>query len=164
MPRYTLAIDAHRRDRCRDRGSTRGAGAGPARGADVTLIDRGEPGGGTTAGSFAWIDASAPGISPYLELRVLGVQAWRRQAQQLGRPRWLSLSGTLTWARSGDDADTLEEHARRLEAMGVGPQRLTVEQALRCEPDLHLPPDVKCVYRHEGEGWVDTRGQRSPRW
>lgn len=126
------------------------------RGADVTLIDRGEPGGGTTAGSFAWIDASAPGISPYLELRVLGVQAWRRQAQQLGRPRWLSLSGTLTWARSGDDADTLEEHAQRLEAIGVGPQRLTVEQALRCEPDLHLPPDVKCVYRHDGEGWVDT--------
>ena len=126
------------------------------RGADVTLIDRGEPGGGTTAGSFAWIDASAPGISPYLELRVLGVQAWRRQAQELGRPGWLSLSGTLTWARPGDDADTLEEHARRLEAMGVGPQRLAVEQALGCEPDLRLPPDVECVYRHDGEGWVDT--------
>jgi glycine/D-amino acid oxidase-like deaminating enzyme len=126
------------------------------RGADVTLIDRGEPGGFTTAGSFAWIDASAPGISPYLELRVLGVQAWRRQAQELGRPEWLSLSGTLTWARGGGDADTLEEHARRLESMGVGPQRLTVEQAVGCEPDLHLPPDVECVYRHDGEGWVQT--------
>ncbi len=126
------------------------------RGADVTLIDRGEPGGGTTAGSFAWVDASAPGISPYLELRVLGVQAWRRQGRELGRPGWLSLSGTLTWARAGDDADTLEEHARRLESMGVGPQRLTVEQALRCEPDLRLPPNLECVYRHDGEGWVDT--------
>ncbi|HZO78697.1 MAG TPA: FAD-binding oxidoreductase [Solirubrobacteraceae bacterium] len=126
------------------------------RGADVTLIDRGEPGAGTTAGSFAWIDASAPGISPYLELRVLGVQGWRRQAQELGRPGWLSLSGTLAWAHAGDDADTLEQHARRLESMGVGPERLTVEQALRCEPDLRLPPDLECVYRHDGEGWVDT--------
>lgn len=125
-------------------------------GADVTLIDRGEPGGGTTASSFAWIDASAPGISPYLELRVLGVQAWRRQAQELGRPGWLSLSGTLTWASAGVDADMLEDHAQRLEAMGVGPQRLTVSQAVGWEADLRLPPDVQCVYRHDGEGWVDA--------
>jgi glycine/D-amino acid oxidase-like deaminating enzyme len=126
------------------------------RGADVTLIDRGEPGGGTTAGSFAWINASAPGIAPYLELRVLGIHAWRRQAQELGWPQWLSLPGTLTWARAGDEADTLEEHAQRLQAAGCRPQRLTVQEALRREPDLRLPPRVNCVYGHDGEGWVQT--------
>jgi glycine/D-amino acid oxidase-like deaminating enzyme len=126
------------------------------RGADVTLIDRGEPGGGTTAGSFAWIDASAPGIAPYLELRVLGLAAWHRQAQELGRPGWLSLPGSLTWARAGDKADALEEHAHRLQAAGRAPQRLTVGEALRREPDLRLPPDLECVYSHDGEGWIDT--------
>jgi glycine/D-amino acid oxidase-like deaminating enzyme len=126
------------------------------RGADVTVIDRGEAGGGTTAGSFAWIDASAPGIAPYLELRVLGVQAWQRQAQELGRPRWLSLPGTLTWARAGDETDSLEEHAQRLQAAGRGPRRLTMQEALRREPDLRLPPDLECVYGHDGEGWVQT--------
>ena len=126
------------------------------RGADVTLIDRGEPGGGTTAGSFAWIDASAPGIAPYLELRLLGVRAWHRQVQELGRPRWLSLPGTLTWAQAGEEAHTLEEHSRRLEAAGHGPGRLSAEEVLRQEPDLHLPPDLDCVYRYDGEGWVQT--------
>ena len=126
------------------------------RGADVTVIDRGEPGGGTTAGSFAWIDASAPGIAPYLELRALGVQAWGRQAQELGRPRWLSLPGTLTWARAGDEADTLEEHAQRLQGLGREPRRLTAQEAMRQEPDLRLPPDLDCVWSHDGEGWVQT--------
>src|SRR6185312_575904 len=78
------------------------------RGADVTLIEAGEPGGGTTAGSFAWIDASAPGIADYLGLRPLGVRAWHRWA---GEP-WLSLPGTITWA--SEDAETLEAHAERV--------------------------------------------------
>ncbi|MGN6167579.1 MAG: NAD(P)/FAD-dependent oxidoreductase, partial [Solirubrobacteraceae bacterium] len=155
MPRYTLAIV---------RIAVIGAGivgvhvavALVRRGVDVTLIDRGEPGGGTTSGSFAWIDASAPGIAPYLELRMLGVRAWRRQALELGQPRWLSLPGSLTWARAGAEADTLEEHARRLRAAGHGPRRLTVQEALRHEPELRLPPDLECVYRHDGEGWVHT--------
>src|SRR4051794_15069015 len=67
------------------------------RGAKVTLLDRGEAGQGTTAGSFAWIDASHPGLTSYLDLRVLGVAAWRRQAGELGRPGWVSLPGTLSW-------------------------------------------------------------------
>ncbi|MBV9006000.1 MAG: FAD-binding oxidoreductase, partial [Solirubrobacterales bacterium] len=62
------------------------------RGADVTLIDAAEPGGGTTSGSFAWIDASHPGIADYLELRLLGIRGWRRQAAEFGRPSWLSLN------------------------------------------------------------------------
>ncbi len=126
------------------------------RGADVTLIDRGEPGGGTTAGSFAWIDASAPGVAPYLELRVLGVRAWRAQAEALGGPEWLALPGTLIWSRTADEMRALEEHASRLAAVGHPVQRLSPERALQYEPDLRLPPGVECVYRFEGEGWVDT--------
>lgn len=126
------------------------------RGADVTLIDRDQPGCGTTAGSFAWIDASAPGIAPYLELRVLGVRAWGRRAQELGRPGWVSLPGTLLWAQASHEAQRLEEHAKRLEAAGHRAQRLTVEQALRREPDLRLPPRLGCVYQFDGEGWVNT--------
>ncbi len=132
------------------------AGALARRGADVTLVDRGEPGGATTAGSFAWIDASAPGVAPYLELRVLGVRAWHDQAHTLGRPDWLSLAGTLIWASAPEEMQTLEGHVRRLDAAGHPVERLSVERALRQEPDLRLSPGVEYVYRFEGEGWVET--------
>jgi glycine/D-amino acid oxidase-like deaminating enzyme len=133
------------------------AGTLARRGAEVTLIDRSEPGGATTAGSFAWIDASAPGVAPYLELRVLGVRAWRAQAQALGDPAWLALKGTLIWSRDVDEAPALEHHAQRLAAAGHPVQRLSAERALRYEPDLRLPAGIECVYRFEGEGWVETR-------
>jgi D-hydroxyproline dehydrogenase subunit beta len=124
-----------------------------SRGAEVTLIDAGEPGGGTTAGSFAWIDASAPGVADYLELRVLGVRAWRRRAEELGWPRWLSLPGTTIWASGPEE---IEAHAERLLELGQRVDRLDPRTALRDEPDLVVPPAVATVYRFPGEGWVQT--------
>jgi glycine/D-amino acid oxidase-like deaminating enzyme len=118
------------------------------RGADVTLVEAGEPGRGTTAGSLAWIDASAPGIADYLELRVLGVRAWRRRSEE----PWLSLPGTIAWA---EDPSGLASHAERLERLGERVERLDVRAALRHEPDLVLAPDVE-VYRFPGEGWVQA--------
>ena len=123
------------------------------RGAQVTLIDAGEPGGGTTAGSFAWIDASAPGVADYLELRVLGVRAWRRRAEELGWPRWLSLPGTTIWASGPEE---IEAHAERLLELGQRVDRLDPRTALRDEPDLVVPPAVETVWRFAGEGWAQT--------
>jgi glycine/D-amino acid oxidase-like deaminating enzyme len=123
------------------------------RGATVTLFEAGEPGRGTTAGSLAWIDASAPGIADYLELRVLGVRAWRRQAEET----WLSMPGTIMWAGdSSDDAARLAAHAERLAQLGERVERLDVPTALRHEPDLIVPADVETVYRFPGEGWVQA--------
>jgi glycine/D-amino acid oxidase-like deaminating enzyme len=123
-----------------------------ARGAEVTLLEADEPGGGTTAGSLAWIDASAPGIADYLELRVLGDRAWRRR----DREPWLSLPGTMSWASVTEDVARLEAHAERLEQLGQRVERVDVPAALRREPDLLVPPDVEIVYRFPGEGWVQA--------
>jgi glycine/D-amino acid oxidase-like deaminating enzyme len=123
------------------------------RGAEVTLLDRGEPGQGTTAGSFAWIDASHPGLASYLDLRVRGVRAWQRQADELGRPPWVALPGTLSWP--GPD-EGIEEHLQRLDAHGCGPRRLSAGDARSLEPDLIVPGDTDTLYHFEGEGWVEA--------
>ena len=126
------------------------------RGADVTVLDRGEPGGATTRGSFAWIDASHPGLAQYLELRLLGLDAWRRQDRALGRPSWLHLRGTTIWTSDPGRQVELEHHAQRLAAEGWAPERMTVAEALRHEPDLLIGSGVETVYRFAGEGWVQT--------
>jgi glycine/D-amino acid oxidase-like deaminating enzyme len=124
--------------------------------ANVTLIDRADPGCGTSDGSFAWIDASHP-WPPYAELRVKGVQAWGRAAEQLGQPWWLSLPGTLAWAKDREGRGQLEAHARLLRVYGHEPARLSVREAREREPDLIVAPGVETVYRFAGEGWVLTR-------
>jgi glycine/D-amino acid oxidase-like deaminating enzyme len=126
------------------------------RGADVTLLDGGEPGGGTTRGSFAWIDASHPGLAPYLELRLLGLDAWRRQHEALGHSAWLRLRGTTIWTSDPAAQRELEEHCERLRGGGWPPERITATEALRHEPDLVIDPGVEAVYRFAGEGWVHT--------
>lgn len=125
------------------------AGELARRGAEVTLIEADAPGGGTTAGSFAWIDASAPGIADYLELRVLGVRAWLRRA---GEP-WLSLPGTVAWAA---DAELLDAHAERVLRLGGRVERMSVRMAGEYEPDLVVPEGVHTVYRFPEEGWVQV--------
>jgi glycine/D-amino acid oxidase-like deaminating enzyme len=126
------------------------------RGGDVTLVDRGEPGMGTTEGSFAWIDVSHPG-PVYVELRLAGLEAWRRAAEELDQPSWLSLAGTLAWAAQGEPGDQLENHARRLDALGRGPVRLSADEARERVPDVIVAPGVDTVYEFPGEGWVLTR-------
>jgi glycine/D-amino acid oxidase-like deaminating enzyme len=126
------------------------------RGAEVILLEAGEPGGGTTRGSFAWIDASHPGLAQYLELRLLGLDGWRRQDQALGHPPWLHLGGSTIWTSDPAFEAELEEHCDRLRAGGWPPERITAAQARLHEPDLAIPPEVEAIYRFPGEGWVET--------
>lgn len=126
------------------------------RGAEVTLVEREQPGEGTTAGSFAWIDACHPGIADYLELRLLGVERWGREAAEFGHPPWLSLSGTTLWSADPAQAAMLERHVERLEGYGQTPHRLTPAAALQEQPDLVMAPEVEVVYRFPEEGWLDT--------
>ncbi|MEM8863160.1 MAG: FAD-dependent oxidoreductase, partial [Chloroflexota bacterium] len=53
-------------------------------GADVTIIEKGKLGQGTTADSFAWINASR-GKRPrhYYELNLQGIKEWHRLEEEL---------------------------------------------------------------------------------
>lgn len=132
--------------------------AGLARqGAEVTVLERGVPGEGTSGASFAWIDASHPGVAPYLELRLLGLDAWQRHERELGAPSWLSLRGTITWVTSASAGEQLRAHVARIEKRGPAIERLTPAEAGRLEPELRIPADVEAVYLFRGEGWLSVR-------
>src|SRR6185295_10368382 len=88
-----------------------------AAGAAVTLVEAGEPGGGTTARSFAWLNANPKPPELYHRLNAEGVEAHRRLRDALGRGPWLHETGNLIFAAAGQPAAELEARVGRLRAL-----------------------------------------------
>jgi glycine/D-amino acid oxidase-like deaminating enzyme len=127
------------------------------RGADVTVLEAGRPGEGTSGSSFAWVDASHPSLAPYVELNLEGLDAWRRLGAELGGPSWLALTGTLTWEAEPDAAAALEDQISKLRALGHACDELTHAQALELEPDLVTHANAEMIAYFPTEGYVFIR-------
>jgi glycine/D-amino acid oxidase-like deaminating enzyme len=127
------------------------------RGAEVTVLDAGRPGEGTSGSSFAWVDASHPSLAPYVELNLEGLDAWRRLGAELGDPAWLALTGTLTWEVEPDAAAALDERIAMLRDLGHVCNELTRAQALALEPDLMPNANAEMIAHFPTEGYVFTR-------
>lgn len=123
------------------------------RGAHVTLVEAGAVGNGTTASSFAWIDASDASLEPYLELSVAGVAAWRELGTELGDPPWLALTGTLTWETAPSPASALAHHIDRLQGLGHAARALSRVEVAHLEPDLVVDSDAT-VWSFPDEGYL----------
>jgi YD repeat-containing protein len=98
-------------------------------GAAVTLVDAGQPGGGVTADSFAWIGASGVPDGPAAALRATATAEYHRLGTELpGLP--VSWSGALSWNR-------------RRSAPEAGPGQTIVDAATvaSIEPAVRRPPE-----------------------
>lgn len=118
-------------------------------GAQVTIIDAGEPGGVATRDSLAWINASWGNAPDYFRLRVRAMDEWRRLERDLPAIRvgWV---GGLLWDLP---ADRLEAFAAEHESWGYGIRRIDRAEAQRIEPGLAAPPDF--AVHVVGEGAVE---------
>ena len=129
------------------------------KGAAVTVIDRGAPGGGVTAASFAWIGGGVTAESfarinvehgqpePNHALRRLAIADWRRLEGELGGRLSIDWTGALTW--SADAAAT-----ERLVRDHPGLQLAERAELARREPALLHPP--ACAAFAPEEGAVDA--------
>lgn len=115
-------------------------------GASVVVLDRGLPGQGVTADSFAWIGASGVPPGPAAALRGAATREYRRLAAELPdvRVRW---SGSLRWSGAGSSA-VATGPALDPDQVLVGP-----EQAAALEPQLRTPPAQ--ALHDAGDGAVD---------
>ena len=117
----------------------------------VTLIEATHLGAGTTATSFAWVNANEKAPRDYFELNVAGMAA-HRQALAGGRAApWLHLTGRLQWAAGGAEQAALDAKDERLRAWGYAVTRLKRADVLDLEPELLLEGvDEVSYYREEG--------------
>src|SRR4051812_22364912 len=88
-----------------------------AGGAAVTLVDAGEPGGGTTARSFAWLNGTAKPPDASQPPTAEGVEAPRRRRDALGGGPWLHETGNLMYAAGPAGAAALADRVARLVAL-----------------------------------------------
>src|SRR5205823_5062105 len=98
-------------------------------GAQVIVVDAGEPGGLATRASWAWINASWGNPEFYFRFRRRSMKEWRRLEEEVAglAPRW---SGGLLWDLP---ADQLEAFAREHASWGYGVRRVDRRQALEIE-------------------------------
>ncbi|MFK7800651.1 MAG: NAD(P)/FAD-dependent oxidoreductase [Anaerolineae bacterium] len=124
-------------------------------GAQVTILEKGEPGQGTTADSFAWINASR-GKTPYhyYQLNLFGIAAWERLEQELEGALKVKWGGSVEWELEKDEAEHVNQATQTHQAWGYPLQFIDADQLAKLEPNLQTADFETAVYT-EIEGHVD---------
>ena len=124
-------------------------------GAQVTIIEKGEPGQGTTADSFAWINASR-GKRPYhyYQLNLFGIAAWERLEQELNGALKVKWGGSVEWEFDKDEAEHVNRATQNHQSWGYPLEFIEAEQLAELEPNLFADNFKTAVYTRI-EGHVD---------
>jgi glycine/D-amino acid oxidase-like deaminating enzyme len=126
------------------------------RGGDVVLIDRSDPGWGTSRTSFGWLNANKKQPRAYFDFSVEAMRDWSRLAREFGEPSWYQPVGNLIWARSPQACEELAERVDRLRAWGYGAEIVTASRARGLEPNVTIPSDAEIAFFPD-EGYVCGR-------
>ncbi|MFE2756281.1 NAD(P)/FAD-dependent oxidoreductase [Actinosynnema sp. NPDC059335] len=126
------------------------------RGARVTVVDAGAPGGGTSGATFSWTNSCGKQPRSYHDFNVAGMEAHRRLAADVPHGGWYHETGNLEWAAAAGARDALRAKVAGVLDYGYEARWLSRDEALALEPDLDpaaLPDDGIAYFPREG--WVE---------
>ena len=125
----------------------------------VLLLDKGEPGYGTSNASYAWVNANQKLPRAYFDLSVAAMAEYQRLAWQHAPATWYHRDGNLVWFADPGQAADLAERVARLQAWGYAAELIPVSQAIAdLEPALaggDTRPGAQIAWFPE-EAWVDA--------
>ncbi len=125
-------------------------------GAEVTLLERDEPGQAATRSSFAWLNSNDKAPRVYHDLNEAGLRAWGRLAARLDGAAWYRPAGNLEWAVSPAHRAELTARVGRLTDWGYPARLIGPAEALALEPSLRLPGPAPAIAWFPGEGYLLT--------
>jgi glycine/D-amino acid oxidase-like deaminating enzyme len=125
-------------------------------GAEVTLLERDEPGQAATRSSFAWLNSNDKAPRAYHDLNVAGLRAWDELAARLDGAAWYRPAGNLEWAVSPPHRAELTARVRRLTEWGYPARLIDPAEARALEPSLRLPRPPPAIAWFPGEGYLFT--------
>lgn len=120
----------------------------------VTLLDAGEAGTGTTAGSYAWVNSNSKSPASYADLNLYGLRAHERWSAARARA-WFHQSGNLQVVHDAERMADVEREAAQYREAGYPASLLTPDEVAELEPALNRHGVVGGVY-FPLEGWADT--------
>lgn len=115
-------------------------------GADVTVLEAGEPGGLATRNSWAWINASWGNPEPYFRLRQRAIAEWHRLEGEIPALA-VNWCGGLIWDLPPAELDA---YAAQRQAWGHPLTLVTRAEILAREPNLRDVPDHAFHVAEEG--------------
>jgi len=126
------------------------------RGADVTLLERSAPGTGTTANSFAWINAKKQPLA-YHTLSQFGIAAWRVLDQETKGELPIVWGGSLEWVSDATLAARITEVNRQYARWGYPLRTMSAAQMAALEPHVRFD-GLRYGVHAELEASVDPQG------
>src|SRR6202521_3205592 len=127
-----------------------------ARGARVTVLEAGVPGGGTSGVSFAWTNSFNKTPRDYHDLNTASMAEHLALVTELGDGDWLKQEGAIAWEDQPLGRAQLKETVERLGSWGYPIQIISAQDARKLEPDLQIAPHVDEVVFTPSEGYVDV--------
>jgi D-hydroxyproline dehydrogenase subunit beta len=123
-------------------------------GHQVTILDAGEAGTGTTAGSYAWVNSNSKSPASYADLNLHGLRAHERWSATRIRA-WFHQTGNLQVIHDADRMADVEREAAQYREAGYPAELLTADEVAELEPGLNRD-DVVGGVLFPLEGWADT--------
>jgi glycine/D-amino acid oxidase-like deaminating enzyme len=125
-------------------------------GAEVTLLERAEPGQAATRSSFAWLNSNDKAPRAYHDLNHAGMRAWAALSEALGGAPWYQPSGNIEWAVTGHGRAELAARVRRLTDWGYPAHLIGAAEAADLDPSLRVPGDGAGIAWFPEEGYLLT--------
>lgn len=110
--------------------------------AAVAVVDRNQPATGTTASSFAYVNAAAKRPFPYFTLNAAGMAEHAALREEIGEAPWRIAGGRLLWHRNPIEMARIETFVAESVRWGYRAEWLDIADVARIEPDLRLGPAI----------------------
>lgn len=125
-------------------------------GAKVTVVEAGRVGDGTSARSFAWINAHRKTPRAYYDLNIGGMRAHLALRERFPQGGWWHGAGAVEWAEPGEERDVFTDRVERLRDWGYAAEIIDLARLRQIEPDVD-PAAVgdAPIGFFPDEGWVD---------
>ncbi len=125
-------------------------------GAEVTLLEAGRVGGGTSGISFAWINSNNKPPRAYHDMNVAGMRAHATLAEEFGAAPWYHRSGSIEWRRTPEEQTAHRAKIEQLRSWGYAADWITRSELAELEPDID-PDQVgdAPISFCPDEGWID---------
>ena len=127
------------------------------RGADVTVVEAGRPGAGTTSTSLAWVNASSKvdAREDYFRLNALALAEHRAVGLAAGAAGWFMPTGDVELAAGAAETADLAAKVGKLQRLGYSARMLSAAELGRIEPGTRFPEGGAAACYGE-EGWADV--------